>query len=165
MKRISIKRAKLVFSFFVLTTIIMGCKNDDYPEKTIAPENAISQRYFSFMTASLNNGGFFNNEKPNSEVVYVIDSQKELVDKYTGTSSLPDFPLNSYTLIVGRVNMPSDGSYVLTRHNITKSDTKGVLNLYFKKSSGSYSDVKNYDFWGLYPKLNVRTITINKIIE
>lgn len=155
-----------LMAFLILLCIGMtGCKNDDYPEETLESESLIEQRYLSFMTSSLRNGGFFMNEKPDADVLYVINSKKELEKVYTGSIALPDFSLNSYTLIVGRVNMSSNDNYVLIGHDINIADTKGVLNLYFKKSSGSYSDMKQHTFWGLYRKINTNKLAINKVVK
>ena len=97
-------------------------------------------------------------------MVYVINSQQELADIYVGKKKLPEIDFDKYTLIIGQQIMPYCGFYV-AKKELLADDSGLILNLYARNDRESLPCAsQNLYFWGLYPKLSQKTITVNAFI-
>ena len=94
----------------------------------------------------------------------LINSTEELLKYYTGVDTFPNIDFSKYTLIVGQEMMPESYYTILRQELLTEGDDL-ILNVYVPKMEGGYFMVQHLFYWGLYPKLNSTTITVNIIKE
>ena len=93
-------------------------------------------------------------------LVYIINSQQELADVYTGEKALPEIDFDRYTLIIGQEIMPCLGFYVAKKE--LYADDKGlVLSLCARNEKEILpTAIQHLYFWDLYPKLSQRNISV-----
>ena len=103
------------------------------------------------------------------DTCYRIDSMEELAAFYTGTDELPaiDFSINTL-LLGGKVYVDPDTDVENCKKVLSESEDGYALNLYTRHMEewgvpGIYP-LQIY-YWGLYPKLEDKEITVNLIYE
>ena len=137
-----------------------GCKNDDYPEKTVRTDDVVGNKYsYIFGTHE-----YFFSTNENNDKVYIINSEAELRDCYKGTAKLPNVSFNSYTVIVGRAMIPYYG--YISDQLMTVKDVNATVTLKITATGmGGWPEEKHpVYFWGMYPKQNLNKVGIKKII-
>ncbi len=172
------QKNKIIQSMLFLLMValnFMGCSAEGETvsaegETVISPESKISQDIVSFFEKELPAFGysdsFFINENQDSDLCLIINSSREFREIYSGEKDLPKIDFNRYTLIIGKVRMPESFFYV-TRQYVTINNNDAVLNLDIAPVSreGSWPALSTLYFWGLYSKLSVEKVHINKNIR
>ena len=110
--------------------------------------------------------GFFDNYDHDETVCLIIDNVDEFKAAAPSGATLPllHIDFERYSLVIGQ-HMMGSGGYVFERQGIDAGSDPMTLNLvYYRKSGGVYSpSAETYGFWGLYPKLPEKPITVNVI--
>ena len=170
----------LIFSVLIATACLCACSSDD---DSIPQINLTDGEIFDFFNSELRemhsddnyiaSRSFFyeiidpvdHDGMPIMEnMVYIINSQQELADIYIGKKKLPTIDFDKYTLIIGQQIMPGRGFYVVKKE-LLAGDNGLILNLYTKNDHELIPCAsQNLYFWGLYPKLSQKTITVNAFI-
>lgn len=158
------KRAKTNLTMtlsFLLMCVALGCKNEDYPEKVVQPDETVGSRYSSFFNMETSN--FFSTED-HRDISYVFNSQDELRSHYQGSTKLPEISFNSYTLILGKV-MTKDMSYSIESKILTVKDVVGTMSVeLYPTGYGGWPDEEKAEYiWGLYPKRQLDKVSIKKV--
>lgn len=95
----------------------------------------------------------------------LINSEEELKECYSGTLALPTIDFTRYTLVLGQRVRP--GSFCeITSHQIRETNDKMILDIMITDFSNIYNvsyDPIMHSFWGLYPKLTVKSLSVNEI--
>lgn len=114
----------------------------------------------SMSTSGQSNNFLFDNL---SDRCYFINSYDELRSVYTGKEQLPVIDFGSYTLIVGQ--KCSNNMYdSFDKQTFYERDGRYILDLFFS-SDIVYPMIVYYNYWGLYPKLDKKEITVNTILN
>jgi len=175
-------KRKLLFFYALITTTCFCCCNsndESIPEGTILPicltdgeiadffNTELKERHHSNDSYNISTSFFYDIEKHggtpgiNKDTVCIINSRQELADVYQGKKELPAIDFNKYTLIIGQQNMPYLGFFV-AKKVLLKGDNGLILNLYTKNEEELLScAIQNLYFWGIYPKLSQKTISVN----
>ena len=103
-----------------------------------------------------------------NNIICVINSPQELANNYWGKKELPEIDFDKYTLIVGQLMMPFDGFYIGKKELVAVND-RVVFNMYARNDCEDDDIlslvVQPLYFWGLYPKLLQKDISLNLIKE
>ena len=181
-KILSFVLRSLMVLFFIIPVVSCSSDNDEpkVPEIPTGEETRhIDGTIITIPGDESNYDGlydFFNKELPfisvsdhdtafllgnSSDSCYFINSYEELRSIYTGKEKLPIIDFDSYTLIVGQ--KCSNNMYdSLDKQFFYEKDGKYNLDLFFS-SEIVYPMVVYYNYWGLYPKLSKKEISINII--
>lgn len=167
----------LVCWLLMLTSgiVLTGCSSDD-DDLSSEPQMATE-----IETISSNEGAdsFFMKMKElymkdfamKNDTCYRIDSQEALKAIYRGTDELPEIDFKNYTLVLG--NKFWDGQtpdYESCRQVLREYPNGYYLNLYCSplKLEGEWGLVEWYIpvyYYGIYPKLEDKKMTVNLIYE
>ena len=141
------------------TLPLSGYDNETAIETFFASELPTADKGFS-KNFFIDSDGF----KINSDMNYVIHSNKELSDIYVGDKSLPSFDFDKYILIIGQKMMPTTG-YELVKQELYSDDNGITLCLYVKNDSEYRGTMLSpLYYWGLYPKQeypDIRIMVVN----
>ena len=151
----------------ILTSLLLLCvwgcnesNDDEYGLKAPVTEEIIS--FFNdALPQDESSNCFFTTLDPLKDTCYVINSNKELSELYSGEKNLPIIDFDKYTLILGKT-MESAG-YAIEGHNIEITDNLLIITLTIKQLEGSYTQqfVPCY-YWGLYKKLPFKEYSVKK---
>lgn len=163
----------------ILTLGFSGCSNDsedglnhnEYREGSndndiIYPIDNLSKEVLSFFHESLpdnmvRSSVFFVDSK--SDEVHLVNSQKELKSLYSGNQELPAIDFNHLTLVIGQCQM-SEGGYLVKQQFVENRGGIITLNLHVYQSLDFAPQVlTQLYYWGLYPKISNKTITVDII--
>ena len=93
----------------------------------------------------------------------IIDSQEELCNRYHGTKSVPQINFDENMLVVGKALMPGS-TYRVDSLKLLCSEKSTTLNVYTYEPPYLYASLYDMHFWGLFPKLENKTINNIQII-
>jgi hypothetical protein len=104
----------------------------------------------------------------NSEGQYVdrcvmINSVEELleVDLAGRPLEYPDIDFDTHTLVLGQCILGHSGVF-LASQNITVEDSTATINLILEAKEGIWEQVLSLTcFWGIYPKIDAETLSMN----
>ena len=100
---------------------------------------------------------------------YRIDSKEEFAAIYTGTDELPEIDFSKYTLLLGsKIYDDPDTDVENCKQVLTESEDGYNLNLYSRHRDGEWTSLcinLQIFYYGLYPKLEDKDITVNLIYE
>lgn len=103
------------------------------------------------------------------DMCYRIDSKEEFVAIYTGTDELPEIDFSKYTLLLGSKGYDNPDTDVDNcKQVLTESEDGYNLNLYSRHRDGEWTSLcinLQIFYYGLYPKLEDKEITVNLIYE
>ena len=170
-------RTSIIFKLLVIMTMGLWSCNSDKDD-----DNGIGNAVIPIISGTEGNNDiadFFKTELPqnsdmpspgffvnsNVNACRVINSIEELKSLYKGDRELPMIDFRSKTLIIGQQVMPHLG-YSIDRQYINVSNGTVKLYLYIKCEPSDFYPamlMKLY-YWGIYPKLNKTTVTVN-IVE
>ena len=164
-------------------TMLTACSSDNDDPKIPSPETPIEEiRHIDGTIVTIPGDksnydalyNFFNKELPSmstsrqsnnflfdnlSDIYYFINSYDELRSVYTGKEPLPDIDFGSYTLIVGQ--KCSNNMYdSFDKQSFYERDGRYILDLFFS-SEIIHPMIVYYNYWGLYPKLDKKEISVN----
>ena len=151
----------------ILTSLLLlgvwGCNesnDDEYGFKAPVTEE-INSFFNDALPQDESSNCFFTTLDSLKDTCYVINSNKELDELYSGEKNLPIIDFDKYTLILGKT-MESAG-YAIEGHNIEITDNLLIITLTIKQLEGSYTQqfVPCY-YWGLYKKLPFKEYSIKK---
>ena len=110
---------------------------------------------------------FFTDVARDTEICYVVNDNKDFQHLYKGKFTPPTIDFSKYTLVIGKVRMSESFFYVAKQEVEVKGNNSATINIYVAPVSedGSWPSFSTLYFYGLYPKLPVKTIKINKIIH
>ena len=166
---------KVLFLTCIIAGILVGCSSDD---SIILPINVTDGPIAVFFNAELpelnKSSDFYRNSKsffydPDSyggtaieeNRVCIINSRQELADIYLGDKELPEIDFDKYTLVIGQQIMPVLGFYIVNK-KLVESGEEFVLKLYARNDGEVLATaLQNLYFWGLYPKLAQKTISVS----
>ena len=97
-----------------------------------------------------------------------VDSQEDLVKLYVGKDPIPEIDFTNYTLILGsKVFYDENTNADNYRQLLIESDESFQLNLYTHHLNGNWGILgfPQILYYGLYPKLKEKEITVNLIYE
>lgn len=160
-----------ILTLLLLTMAFAGCKDDSDELSTIRPINIVDTEILAFFENELpamgTSNSFFTDVAKETEICFVVNDNKDLQHLYKGKSTLPIIDFSKYTLVIGKVRMKKSFFYVAKQVIEVKSNSSATINIYVAPVSedGSWPLFSTLYFYGLYPKLSVKTITINKIIH
>ena len=90
---------------------------------------------------------------------YIINSKQELQELYSGKKDIPEIDFSKYTLIIGQEIM-ADYDNKIIRQELVCLDDCLLLNIFVPKKEISLCLIDHLFFWGLYPKVGVKRITV-----
>ena len=156
-------KAKTTILTFLLLLGVWGCNesnDDEYGLKAPVTEE-INSFFNDALPQDESSNCFFTTLDLLKDTCYVINSNKELDELYSGEKNLPIIDFDKYTLILGKT-MESAG-YAIEGHNIEITDNFLIITLTIKQLEGSYTQqfVPCY-YWGLYKKLPFKEYLIKK---
>ena len=159
------KFAIISICLLLLMIGFVGCSNNEDNEMFSFPnhneENVES--FFQIASNEMFNGMrvFFRDTTIKGEAVWVINNEKDFRSAYFGRGQLPQIDFSIYSLVIGKVYI--DAGYYLKEQKILLDGKSQTLYLYFEHTKeGAITAFVEYLFWGLYPKLSTREITIKK---
>ena len=176
------KRIILFLSVFYVLTVFIGCSSDDENDNSISPVNVSDGPIATFFKTELperhsdseyyliTRSFFFDPEtlggvQLEANIICVINSRQELAEIYQGEKELPEIDFDKYTLSIGQQIMPYHGFYVAQK-DLSAGDNGLVLTLYARNDDELLICAhQNLYFWGLYPKLSQKTVSVNVIKE
>ena len=108
-------------------------------------------------------------DKPYSEgkwTKHVLINSMDEFKKYFSCSSdlLPAIDFRFYTLIIGQQQMGGSG-YSVDEQNIIVESKKIELNITVKCPEGSFAVICPLYYWGIYPKFQNKSISVNIIFQ
>ena len=156
-------KVKTTILTFLLLLGVWGCNesnDDEYGFKAPVTEE-INSFFNDALPQDESSNCFFTTLDLLKDTCYVINSNKELDELYSGEKNLPIIDFDKYTLILGKT-MESAG-YAIEGHNIEITDNFLIITLTIKQLEGSYTQqfVPCY-YWGLYKKLPFKEYLIKK---
>ena len=154
--------------FFAATLLLLtmaSCQQDED-----APNKGSRAAVSSFFDSKLDDGesvlkDFFPASSYESETCYLINSNTELEQLYSGDKELPEIDFDKYTLLIGWVLEPC--GYIVEKQTIDVADEAIVVTLTEKRDvdagSGVIAAMYDYYFWKLCDKLPNKKVVIKKI--
>jgi hypothetical protein len=94
----------------------------------------------------------------------MINSMDELKAIMYSPIELPDIDFDKYTLVMGQYIAPGT-AYRIIEQSITVNPEEIILNLSIEEPDGTYAVLSPLYYWGLYPKIPQKTITVNLIVK
>lgn len=170
------KKYLAILSFLIATsTVLFGCSSDDEEGlkeiKAVPMEENVDSFFkekiahaYSKVSYQADDGFILKENSCNR-----IDSKEELMALYRGDDVLPEIDFSKYTLVLGARIYYGDGidKYHI-KQAIFESPGGYILNLYCHR----FEDWAELDiipsqilYYGLYPKLLHREITVNLVYE
>ena len=162
-------KCKSIAILLLLTMVFTGCSDDEL--STIQPMSNIDDEIITFFENELPAMGtsrsFFTDVARDTEICYVVNDNKDFQHLYKGKFTPPTIDFSKYTLVIGKVRMSESFFYVAKQEVEVKGNNSATINIYVAPVSedGSWPSFSTLYFYGLYPKLPVKTIKINKIIH
>lgn len=160
----------MTLSILLLLTVgVTGCSDDEL--STIQPISIVDTKIITFFENELpamgTSNSFFTDDAKETEICHVINENHEFQHLYKGKATLPTIEFSKYTLVIGKVRMSESFFYVAKQEVEVKGNNSATINIYVAPVSedGSWPSFSTLYFYGLYPKLPVKTIKINKIIH
>lgn len=153
--------------FFAATLLLLtmaSCQQDED-----APNKGSRAAVSSFFDSKLDDGesvlkDFFPASSYESETCYLINSNTELEQLYSGDKELPEIDFDKYTLLIGWVLEPC--GYIVEKQTIDVADEAIVVTLTEKRdvdaASGVIAAMYDYYFWKLCDKLPNKKVVIKK---
>ena len=168
------KKAIFKFGLFLLAGLLpIGCNSDDEEIKGTIIERIDTGKdistFFNSEWADYTDTypeTFFNREEWDRNHIHLINSQEELKSIYHGSKEIPQIDFSRYSLIIGQqlkvteIGKKSAGSLKDIRLYDTKDDYRLDLCCTSYIPKGSLLVEHFLYFWGIYPKLNNKNITI-----
>ncbi len=150
-----------------------SCSSDDPIEgqkvSTVKADDELSL----FMTEALYSSEFegrrtFFSADPEEEKCIIINSEQEFREAYRGDKELPKVDFSKYTLVVGR-SWGNDTSYFFDNFEmVDKGDSYQLyltLNHNVHPESIAFCMIIDIYFWKLYPKMESKTVSFNRIVK
>jgi len=104
---------------------------------------------------------FFFNKEDNEDKCIIINNVDEFKKNFSCSSTkFPDIDFESNTLIIGQHRVSNICDYTIKQEIVLKSD-KAILNLNWSCPNGAYASFGTLYYWGIYPKFQVKTISVN----
>ena len=106
--------------------------------------------------------------EPDDEDTYrIVNSMEELKSIYEGEATLPEIDFGKYTLVIGRVCLTL--GYRLVSQGF-KGEGDSIFNLTFEYAAdpqkyGFLGVMVDYYFWGLYPKMERQSLTLETVVN
>jgi len=156
----SILLLSLLFTLF----FVSGCEKKG---ETIYPTDNLPEQVTLFFENSLpivtESPCFF--KSTNEDIVYVVNSNKELQALYSCKEVLPEIDFSQYSIIIGQKRMPNS-FYFVADQKIVVSSRAFELNVVAKTlSEGVWPAFSTMYYWGVYPKLPNKVVNVNVIIK
>ena len=158
-----------LLTLLLLAVGFTGCSDDEL--STIQPMSNIDDEIITFFENELpamgTSSSFFTDVARDTEICYVVNDNKDFQHLYKGKFTPPTIDFSKYTLVIGKVRMSESFFYVAKQEVEVKGNNSATINIYVAPVSedGSWPSFSTLYFYGLYPKLPVKTIKINKIIH
>ena len=170
------------FLCFILPLAAMGCSSDD--DNNIDKEREEEQTApvdFETLTFNPNDASedvreFFNSEFGISSPQYrdfkwnistsidnciMINTTKEFYSYYTGPKQMPSIDFKNKTLVIGVKLLPRPFHGYLSENIINNGNTYNLkINVFRYENRGYLPATCGYAFWGIFPKLRKKEITI-----
>ena len=163
------KKIVLFLSMLLAMGLTCACSSDGHDTLEAPEEAGITAE--SFLAEKLSNTRRFLQDRFAIEenTCYRIDSKKEFSELYLGSDELPEIDFDKYTLILGaKVYTDADTDDEKFKQILSESDDSYILNLYSKHLEGKWSScgiTLQIFYFGLYPKLKEKKISVNLIYE
>ena len=176
------KKSYLLLGMLMLA--FMGCSNSDeetgnkemipdtpfdYGEIQASQEMPDSELTFFMTNALYNEDGrrtFFNENVSYEDKCHIINSKEEFLEAYKGNEELPTVDFSQYTLVVGRT-YGEDGRFSLNDFELIDNGDIYQFNVTLNRN---VNPILNYNcafvdifFWRLYPKMENKPVSINRI--
>jgi hypothetical protein len=156
-------------NIFKITTLLLAltgwlsCQTSDEIIEPILPDNDVIvffEKYLSEFSGISESECFFVDEKYDNKLL-IINSVDELRKNiFCSSAILPKIDFNSHSLIVGQYQMGGSG-YSVDTQNIVIDSKKMTLNISVKCSESSFAVMCPLYYWGIYPKIQDKSIKIN----
>ena len=92
----------------------------------------------------------------------IINSDEDFRKNFSCSSNiLPVIDFKSYTLIIGQYYSLPGTAYSIVEQKLIIESKKMDLNLFVRAPEGSYAVLSNLYYWGIYPKTNNKSISVN----
>ena len=158
-------------SFLIIVAIVL-CFSCDDKDKIINPvlladeETIVAFFEKHLPTPSLSTSECFFVGDENDGCI-MINSMDELIKNMVCSSIVPpEIDFNLYTLIVGQHQMPNSYYYIVEQNIVESGRSRLILNLRVKlPDDGHWPAFSKLYYWGIYPKLENKTINVNLIKE
>lgn len=186
------KKTIYLFGTLLLTAALAACSSDyndppeqpgthqmdeaendttDFTKETISPVEASTdvKEFFENALKMVDgeNDFFYDDENLHgAECIskcIIVNNQKTLELLYRGKGKLPNVDFNKTSLIIGLQRFDQE-SYDINKIKLISNNEKAQLNLYTKLDSkfNPFYYI-NRCYWGLYPKIQANTISVNVI--
>ena len=105
--------------------------------------------------------GFFGDKR--NDTCIVVSSREEFTYLYRGDHPLPEVDFSKNSLIIGQSKV-EQGGYFVEKQVLIKKNNEYQLDLYIRQGEGYHDQwITIVRYWGIYPKLQKKKITINLI--
>lgn len=164
-----------IFAFPLLLAAFVGCDNSDPTDdgpiapgiQPVSPDaelTAFFKEYLPKSSYSVPLPDFnFGDVDHYDTVCLVINSDDEFRTIAPFATKLPSIEFDKYTLIIGQHPM-GDPGYSLEKQGMDAEPDKMKLSLVYKSMEGSTPAMEvTFYYWGLYPKLPQKPVTVNII--
>jgi len=175
------KKELFAFGLLLMCGLFSACGDDDddvlsyeiiKPVCTSVEEMDGYAGLFDFFQLELPSGAwsksFFvdSNKEVWEKNCIIVNSREKFEAIYKGDKELPELDFLHYSLVIGEVIMPHLGNECFKQELLYSAEPeKAILNLYVKKQyEYSPTVVSSLYCWGLYPKLDFSSVTINLIL-
>jgi len=171
------KRKLLKFIAFLL--IVVGCfscqttNTSEYIilegaiKSTIPDDDVIAffERYLPRPKPSIPLECFFFNHEDKEDKCVMINSIDEFREAFSCSSvMLPVIDFKSYTLIIGQHEIGNTCGYLIEQEIVVESEEL-VLNINVTCPSWALGVVGTLYYWGIYPKIESKSISVNVIFS
>ena len=134
---------------------------EDKVLKPIFPNDEVNVFFEEYLPAfsGIRSECFFDDDKENMCVI--INNVDEFRKFFSCSSTmLPVIDFKSYTLIVGQHQMGGTG-YSVDEQNLVVGSKRIELNIKVKCPEGSFGVICPMHYWGIYPKIQNKSISVN----
>ncbi|MDR0295789.1 MAG: hypothetical protein LBH91_06375 [Prevotellaceae bacterium] len=160
--------SKFIIVLLIFTGSLGSCKTIASEEvfKPIIPNEdliAFFEEHLPRLKPSIFLECFFFDKEDREDKCIIINSEDEFRKSFScSLMILPAIDFDSHTLIIGQHQVPCICDYIVEQEIIVKSE-EVILNLRWGCPDGSYSGFGTLSYWGLYPKIQAKEISVNII--
>ena len=157
----------MFFACLLLPAGLTACSSDDeiFPlNDASGQENLITFFQKEHLEKGYDRGipnGFFGDKKNNTCIV--VSSREEFLHLYHGNHPLPEVDFSQKSLIIGQSKV-EQGGYFVEKQVLVNKNNEYQLDLYIRLGEGYHDQwITLVRYWGIYPKLQKKDVTINLI--
>ena len=168
--KITILKITAMLQLLVLVFVAASCSNDNMSEniteviEPIVPNDdviAFFEEHLPSYSGMISDCFFVDIDKKENRCV-MINNDKEFRKNFSCSfDMLPVIDFKSHTLIIGQYYSTPGTFYSVVEQNLIIESNKMKLTLFVSVPEGSYTVLSHLYYWGIYPKIINKSISVN----